>query len=84
MKITEVRTYNHDEFPNLIQVEVMTDEGITGTGESYYFGNSVAAFIQEFLGPAIVGENPLNQEALAEKCTLTLVTTVLELRHVVD
>lgn len=30
MKITEVRTYNHEDFPNLIQVEVSTDEGITG------------------------------------------------------
>jgi L-alanine-DL-glutamate epimerase-like enolase superfamily enzyme len=67
MKITEVRTYNHEDFPNLIQVEVRTDEGITGTGESYYFGSSIAAFINEFLGPTILGEDPLNHEALAEK-----------------
>ena len=67
MKISEVRTYNHADFPNLIQVEVSTDEGITGTGESYYFGSSIAAFIQEFLGPAIIGENPLEHEALFEK-----------------
>ena len=67
MKITEVRTYNHEDFPNLIQVEVRTDEGITGTGESYYFGNSIAAFINEFLAPTILGEDPLQNEALAEK-----------------
>ena len=59
MKITEVRTYNHEDFPNLIQVEVRTDEGITGTGESYYFGGSIAAFINEFLGPTILGEDHL-------------------------
>jgi len=67
MKITEVRTYNHQDFPNLIHVEIRTDEGITGIGESYYFGTSIAAFINEFLGPAILGENPLDHEALAEK-----------------
>ena len=67
MKITEVRTYNHQDFPNLIHVEIRTDEGITGIGESYYFGSSIAAFINEFLGPAILGENPLDHEALAEK-----------------
>jgi galactonate dehydratase len=67
VKITEVRTYNHEDFPNLIQVEVCTDEGITGTGESYYFGSSIASFIEEFLGPAIVGENPLDHEAIAQK-----------------
>jgi L-alanine-DL-glutamate epimerase-like enolase superfamily enzyme len=67
VKITEVRAYNHEDFPNLLQVEVSTDEGITGTGESYYFGRSIAFFIQEFLGPAIVGQDPLNHEALAAK-----------------
>jgi L-alanine-DL-glutamate epimerase-like enolase superfamily enzyme len=67
MRITEVRTYNHQDFPNLIHVEIRTDEGITGIGESYYFSSSIAAFINEFLGPAILGENPLDHEALAEK-----------------
>lgn len=67
MKITEVRTFNHADFPNLIHVEVKTDEGVSGIGESYYFGNSIAAFIHEFLGPVLIGEDPLDHESIAEK-----------------
>ena len=67
MKIIEVRTFNHIDFPNLIHVEIRTDEGVSGIGESYYFGKSVASFIEEFLGPAILGENPLNHEDVSRK-----------------
>jgi L-alanine-DL-glutamate epimerase-like enolase superfamily enzyme len=67
LKITEIYTFNHNNFPNLIHVEVKTDEGISGIGESYYFGNSIAAFIHEYLAPSIVGEDPLNHEAIAAR-----------------
>jgi len=69
MKITHLETFNHNDFPNLIYVQVFTDSGIYGTGESYYFGRSIAAFIKEFVGPNLIGENPLDVEGISRKLT---------------
>ena len=69
MKISKVRTYAHDDFPNVFHVEIETDEGITGLGESYYFASSIAHFTQEFAAPQILGKNPLDREELSKSLT---------------
>jgi len=69
MKISKVRTYVHDDFPNVFHVEIETDEGITGLGESYYFASSIAHFTQEFAAPQILGKNPLDREELSKSLT---------------
>lgn len=69
MKIVKVRTYVHDDFPNVFHVEVETDEGITGLGESYYFASSLAHFTHEFAAPHILGKNPLDREEISKSLT---------------
>jgi galactonate dehydratase len=69
MKISKVKTYVHDDFPNVFHVEIETDEGITGLGESYYFASSIAHFTQEFAAPQILGKNPLDREELSKSLT---------------
>ena len=69
MKITQVQTFNHPEFPNLIHVKVITDSGLYGIGESYYFGKSVAAFIAEYAAGAIIGEDARDVAKIARKLT---------------
>ena len=69
MKITKVRTYVHDDFPNVFHVEVETDDGITGLGESYYFASSLAHFTQEFAASQILGKNPLDREEISKSLT---------------
>ena len=69
MKISKVRTYVHDDFPNVFHVEIETDEGITGLGESYYFASSIAHFTQEFAAPQILGKYPLDREVLSKSLT---------------
>lgn len=69
MKITQVQTFNHPEFPNLIHLKVVTDSGIYGIGESYYFGKSVAAFIAEYAAGAIIGEDAREIEKISKKLT---------------
>lgn len=82
MKITDIKTYalkiplKEDDpvsmYPNRrrvhIIVEVETDEGIKGYGESipYTYG-SVGGYIEQQLKPLFVGENPLNIEYLWDK-----------------
>lgn len=69
MKISSVKPFVHPDFPNLVYVEVTTDEGIVGLGESYYFGSTVAHFINEFAGPAILGKDPLDRESISKTLT---------------
>ena len=69
MKITKVIPIVHREFPNVIHVEVHTDEGFIGLGETYYFGQTVAHFIREFVAPSIIGKDPLNREDISKILT---------------
>jgi L-alanine-DL-glutamate epimerase-like enolase superfamily enzyme len=51
-------------------VEIITDEGITGVGESASFGGpliSTKTIVEKELKPYLIGENPLNIERLWEK-----------------
>lgn len=64
---------NHLVSPFLL-VKIHTDEGITGLGEVSctpgWSGEdqvSAAHFIRDYLAPLIVGENPLNIEALTQR-----------------
>lgn len=36
MKVTSLETIRTDEFPNILWVQVATDEGLTGLGETFY------------------------------------------------
>jgi galactonate dehydratase len=67
MKISGVTTHVHNDFPNVVHVEVGTDEGLTGLGETYYFGSSVSTFVHELVAPAILGLNPMDREAISAR-----------------
>ncbi len=83
MKITDIRTIALkiplkegspvSAYPNRrrihILVEVSTDEGITGYGESipYTYG-SVSGYIEQQLKPQLIGEDPTQIERLWDKC----------------
>ena len=69
MRITKVQTFVHDDFPNLFHVEITTDTGLVGLGESYYFGSTIAQFVESFAGPAIIGLNPLDAEDISRRLT---------------
>ena len=43
MKITAVETINLAEFPNVLWVQIHTDEGLVGLGETFYAVAPVAA-----------------------------------------
>ncbi len=58
MKITEVRTLVLEEFPNFVWVEIHTDEGIIGTGETLFGVNAVVAYIHEDAARYLVGKDP--------------------------
>ena len=59
MKITAIETVLLDEFPNLLWVQVHTDEGLVGLGETFFGPRSVAAYLHESVAPRLLGRDPL-------------------------
>ena len=62
MKITKIETLRLDDIGGFAWVQVHTDTGLIGLGETPNFPHSVATFIDEVLAPKLLGENPLDIE----------------------
>jgi galactonate dehydratase len=59
MKITAIETIRVAEFPNLLWVELHTDEGPTGLGETFYGVDSAEAHIHSLAAGYLLGKDPL-------------------------
>lgn len=58
MKITVVETLRVTEFPNILFVQLYTDEGVVGLGETFMGAAAVEAYIHETAAPYLIGEDP--------------------------
>ncbi|NHB77609.1 mandelate racemase/muconate lactonizing enzyme family protein [Rhodobacter calidifons] len=65
MKITSIDTIRIAERPNLLWVEVGTDEGITGLGETFFGAATVEAHVHEWIAPRVIGRDPLQIDRLS-------------------
>ena len=63
MRITAIETIHVGAYPNITFVEVHTDEGLTGLGETFRGPQAVAAHIHEAIAPYLLGRDPLAIEA---------------------
>lgn len=59
MKITAIETIRLREHANLLWVEVHTDEGIVGLGETFRGPEAVEAYIHSMAAPLLIGQDPL-------------------------
>ena len=59
MKVTALQTLRLEEFPNLLWVQVETDEGLSGLGETFYGAPSAEAHIHAIIAPYLLGRDPL-------------------------
>jgi galactonate dehydratase len=59
MKIVAIETIQLGEFPNTLHVQVHSDDGVIGLGETRNGVSCVAAWIHESAAPYLLGENPL-------------------------
>ncbi len=64
-KITCVRTVRIPERPNLIWVELETDEGLTGLGESFRGTGATDAVIHDQIAPWLIGRDSRQIEAVS-------------------
>ncbi len=58
MKVTAIETVRIEEFPNLLWVQVHTDEGLVGLGETFYGPGSAEAHVHGIIAPYLLGKDP--------------------------
>jgi galactonate dehydratase len=59
MKITAIETIRLPQQANMLWVEVHTDEGLVGLGETFRGPEAVEAYIHSQAAPLIIGQDPL-------------------------
>lgn len=62
MKIIEIQTVRMEEYSNICYVQLITDEGIVGLGETFFGAGSVEAWIHDNAAPILLGKNPMEIE----------------------
>ena len=62
MKITKIETLRLGEHPRLLWVQIHTDDGLVGLGETFYVPGAVAAVIHDVAAPMLLGQDPLEIE----------------------
>lgn len=66
-KITALRTVRIAERPNLIWVELETEDGLTGLGESFRGAAAVEAVLHESVAPWLIGRDARHIEAVSRQ-----------------
>jgi len=59
MKIAAIETLRLDEFPNLLWVQVHSDDGLVGLGETFYGPDSAEGHIHGIIAAYLLGKDPL-------------------------
>ncbi len=62
MKITALETIQVRTYPNLLWVQLHTDQGLVGLGESFRGADAVAGQLHGLVAPYLLGKNPLHIE----------------------
>lgn len=65
MKITGFETIRVAEFPQLLWVQVHTDQGLTGLGETFFHASAVEAYVHDHVAPRLLGRDALAIDAIA-------------------
>jgi galactonate dehydratase len=65
MRITAIETIRLAEFANLLFVQVHTDEGHVGLGETFFGPQAVEAYLHETAAPILLGRDPLEIDRIS-------------------
>lgn len=58
MKVTRIDTIECATYPNLFWLQVHTDDGLVGLGETFFGPAPVAAYIHQTVAPYLLGQDP--------------------------
>lgn len=69
MKIKKIETIRIREHANICWVQVHTDDGLVGLGETFFGAKAVEAYIHETAAPILLGQDPLAIDKLSKALT---------------
>jgi L-alanine-DL-glutamate epimerase-like enolase superfamily enzyme len=58
VRITRIETVQTQMLPNLLWLQLHTDEGLIGLGETFFAAHAAAAWIHEVAAPYLLGKDP--------------------------
>src|SRR2546428_7923895 len=67
MHITQLDTIQLAEFPNILFVQLHTDEGLVGLGETFFGAPEVSTYLHESAAQLLLGQDPSAIDALRVK-----------------
>ena len=62
MIISKIETIRVGQFPDLIFVQIHTDTGLVGLGETWYSASTVESAVHDHFGPLLIGRDPAEIE----------------------
>ena len=62
MKIVAIETIRHKHYPTCLWVEIHTDQGLVGLGETFRDAETIATYIHTRVAPRLIGSDPLQIE----------------------
>ena len=80
MKITALETVNVEAYPQITFVQIHTDEGLIGLGDTFYGSTSVQTYVHEVAAPLLLGQDPLAIEGHWNRLFVTTVRGGLSMR----
>jgi len=82
VKIIGIETIRAAEHPNCLWVEVHTDQGLKGLGETFFGARAVEAYLHETVAPKLLGEDPRRIDHISKSLAgyLGFASTGVEMR----
>jgi L-alanine-DL-glutamate epimerase-like enolase superfamily enzyme len=65
VKITKLETIRIAEFPQLIWLQIHSDEGVSGLGETFFNASAVEAYLHDDAAPRLLGRDALAIDSIA-------------------
>ena len=62
MKIRRIETLRSPDHPNLLWLQMHTDDGLSGLGETFYIPAAVEAVVHDFAAPLLLGQSAFDRE----------------------
>ena len=62
MKIQRIETIRCAAHPNLLWLQLHTDDGLVGLGETFYIPGAVEAVLHDFAAPMLLGQSAFDRE----------------------